>query len=138
MAKRYRVELIQDELFALCQRVDGLERVIVVSLDGFEVSAYPPVADQEIEPPLHSPNIAATAANAIALGEKALKRLNQGALERLIVEGKEGTMIIYPIEKTDAALVVMVDKSAKMGLVSLVMRQSIGQLVPILDRKFSD
>jgi len=132
MAKRYRVELLQDELFTLCDKVAGLDQAVVVSLDGFVVASHPAAADDDTTP-LHSPNIAATAASAISLGEGALKRLEHGDFERLIIEGEQGAMIIHPIGgDTDAALVAMVSKQARMGLASLAMRHSANALAEIL------
>ena len=46
-------------------------------------------------------------------------------------------MIIYPIDGSDAALVAIVRKDAKMGLTSLAMRQSVTELATILDRGVS-
>lgn len=132
MALRYRVELLQEELANLCQWVDGIEQAVVVNLDGFVVASYPPSADEEESSPLHSPKIAATAASAIALGEKALNRLEHGRFERLIIEGFGGAMIIYPISDDDAALVAMLRKDVKMGMASLAMRRSLTQLSTIL------
>jgi len=135
MAKRYRVELLQDVLSILCQRVEGIEQAVVVSLDGFVVASHPPAADDEDESPLRSPQVAATAASAIALGEKALGRLAHGDFERLIIEGKSGAMVIHPIDGADAALVAMAGKETKMGLASFAMRQSVTKLEDILDRQ---
>lgn len=134
MARRYRVEILQDEISLLCQRVEGLDRAVVVSMDGFVVASHPPVDDSSDSAPLHSPNVAATAASAIALGERALDRLAHGSFERLIIEGGSGAMIIYPIADTDAALVAVVRKDTKMGLASLAMSQSLSKLATILHR----
>ena len=131
MAKRYRVELLQDELTTLCDKVAGLDQAVVVSLDGFVVASHPVASDDDTSP-LQGPNVAATAASAISLGEGALNRLEHGNFERLIIESEEGAMIIYPITDADAALVAMVDKETRMGLASLAMRQSIGRLAEIL------
>ena len=135
MATRYRVELLQDVLSNLCQRVDGIEQAVVVSLDGFVVAAHTPAADTAEDSPLHSPKIAATAANAIALGTTTLGRLEHGEFERLIMEGQSGAMIIYPIGGADAALVTVVNKEAKMGLASRAMRLSITELATVLSRE---
>lgn len=134
MATRYRVELLEDVLSELCQKVSGIEQAVVVSLDGFVVAAHPPAAETETDSPLHSPKIAATAANAIALGTKTLGRLEYGKFERLIMEGEGGAMIIYPFDLTDAALVTMVSKDVKMGLASRAMRLSLAELGSILGR----
>ncbi len=132
MTIRYRVELLQEALSTLCERVNGIDQAVLVSLDGFVAASYPPAADLQVDSPLHSPNIAATAANAIALGNGALDRLAHGELERLIIEGQNGAMIIHPIPGAEAALVTLVDKDTKMGLASLAMRKLIAELATIL------
>ena len=132
MATRYRVDLLEEVLATLCQRVEGIEQAVVVSLEGFVVASHPPADDEGADSPLHSPTIAATAANAIALGTRTLGRLDHGDFERLIMEGKSGAMIIYPIEGADAALVTIIRKDAKMGLASRAMRLSVGELAAIL------
>jgi len=131
MPKRYRVDLLQDQLAGLCRRVDGIEQAVVVSLDGFVAASYPPAAGDDT--PLASPNVAATAANAISLGENALGRLDHGRFQRLIIEGETGAMIIYPIGRPGAALVAVVRREGKMGLVSHAMRQITDGLAAILE-----
>jgi predicted regulator of Ras-like GTPase activity (Roadblock/LC7/MglB family) len=56
------------------------------------------------------------AAALIALGEQTLIRLAQGQMQRLLIEGVDGAIIVYPINQ-NAALAAMVDKGAKMGMV---------------------
>jgi predicted regulator of Ras-like GTPase activity (Roadblock/LC7/MglB family) len=106
----------------------------MTNLEGFVVASYPS-GDDESESPLPSPKIAATAASAVALGEGSLQRLEHGVLERLIIEGETGSVIIHPIRGADAALIAITAKDAKMGLVSLAMRQSIAALESILSQR---
>ncbi len=133
MPTRYRVELLQDVLSTLCQRVCGVEQAVVTSLEGFVVASFPS-SDDESEFPLHSPKIAATAASAVALGEGSLERLKHDVLERLIIQGETGSVIIHPIRGADAALIAITAKDAKTGLVSLAMRQSMVAIESILSQ----
>lgn len=133
MPKRYRVDLLQDQLADLCQRIDGIEQAVVVSLDGFVAASYPPTTGDDTPTPLDSPTVAATAASAIALGENALGRLDHGRFQRLIMEGESGAMIIYPVGRRSAALVAIVHRDSKMGLVSLAMRQITDNLAAIIE-----
>jgi predicted regulator of Ras-like GTPase activity (Roadblock/LC7/MglB family) len=132
MTTRYRVHQLEEVLSDLCRRVEGIEQAVVVSLEGFVVASHPPAVDEGADSPLHSPTIAATAANAIALGTRTLGRLEHGEFERLIMEGQSGAMIIYPIVGADAALVTIIRKDTKMGLASRAMRLSVGELAAIL------
>ncbi len=52
-------------------------------------------------------------ATLIGLAERTLGRLEQGELERLLMEGEEGVMVVYPAGR--ATLAVLVDKTQKLG-----------------------
>jgi predicted regulator of Ras-like GTPase activity (Roadblock/LC7/MglB family) len=47
------------------------------------------------------------------LAERTLGRLEQGELERLLMEGEDGVMVVYPAGR--ATLAVLVDKDQKLG-----------------------
>ena len=132
MAVRYRVDQLQGILSALCNRISGIDQLVVVSMEGFVVASHPPTTAPSTQAPLDSLRIAATAANAISLGKGALDRLEHGRFERLIIEGENGSMIVYPLDETAAALVAMVRKDAKLGMASLAMRQSVEDLADII------
>ncbi|MBN1315366.1 MAG: roadblock/LC7 domain-containing protein [Anaerolineales bacterium] len=137
MAGRYRVDLLQDELAGLCNKMEDIIEAVVISLDGFVVASHPPASDLSDEPHLNTMAIAATAGSVISHSQNILERLKQGNIERLLVEGTNGAMMIYPISQTDAALVAMVTKDVKMGLTSLAMRKSITRLSDILTGEYS-
>jgi predicted regulator of Ras-like GTPase activity (Roadblock/LC7/MglB family) len=54
-------------------------------------------------------------ATLIGLAERTLGRLQQGELERLMMEGEHGTMLVYPAGR--ATLAVLIDKDAQLGKV---------------------
>ncbi len=136
MVKRYRADLLQDEISALFHRVDGLERVVVVSLDGFVVASYPPSPDdEEDDTPTNGLQIAATAASAISMARTALGRLDAGNWQQLIIDGESGAMILRPIGGTDAALAAVASKRAKIGLTSSAMGRSVSRLAAVLSRE---
>lgn len=124
MINLYRVEILEDRLKELSETVPGVQGAVIVSIEGFVVAAHPP-ADFSGYSDLaaNTPQIAAMSATLMALGEQTLARLAQGKVERLLIEGDEGAMIVYPINRS-AALATMVDKSAKMGLSLLAARRA--------------
>ena len=122
MVNVYRVDILEDRLRVLKESVPGIMGTVIVSIEGFVVAAYPP-ADDDLSQPTSTPQIAAMAATLIALGEEALTRLAQGKIERLLIEGQNGAMIVYPINR-NAALAAMVDKGAKLGLTLLTVAQA--------------
>jgi predicted regulator of Ras-like GTPase activity (Roadblock/LC7/MglB family) len=122
MVNVYRVDILEDRLRELTESVPGILGTVIVSVEGFVVAAYPP-ADGDSYQATSTPQVAAMAATLIALGEQALTRLAQGEIERLLVEGYSGAMIVYPINR-NAALAAMVDKKAKLGLTLLTISQA--------------
>jgi predicted regulator of Ras-like GTPase activity (Roadblock/LC7/MglB family) len=122
MVNVYRVDILEERLRELVESVPGIEGTVIVSIEGFVVAAYPP-ANEDLSQATSTPQIAAMAATLIALGEEALTRLAQGKIERLLVEGIHGAMIVYPINR-NAALAAMVDKQAKLGLTLLTVSQA--------------
>ncbi|MCL4871247.1 MAG: roadblock/LC7 domain-containing protein [Anaerolineae bacterium] len=119
MVNIYRVNILEDRLRQLTETVPGISGTVIVSIEGFVVAAYPPSEQSSLASAAEtSPTsqVAAMAAALIALGEQTLIRLAQGQMERLLIEGEDGAIVVYPINQ-NAALAAMVDKGAKMGLV---------------------
>lgn len=134
MTTTYRADLLEDVLAGLCQGTEGIEQVVIVSVEGFVVASHSSASVEGAESGRLGQTIAAMAANAIGLGTRTLERLECGNLERLIVEGKTGAMIIQPIVAANAALAVIVRKDAKVGLASSAMRLSAVTISAILSR----
>jgi predicted regulator of Ras-like GTPase activity (Roadblock/LC7/MglB family) len=114
MVREYRSETLERTLRTLHLAVPGILASVIVNIDGLLVSAYPPGNDDNLtENPTSSPQVAAMAATLIGLAERTLGRLAQGDLERLLMEGEDGVMVVYPAGR--AALAVLVAKDVKMG-----------------------
>lgn len=131
MDRQFRSEALEDELKKLHRLIDGIKATVIVNIDGLLVAAYPP-GDEENphENPTSSPQVAAMSATLIGLAEKTLGRLAQGDLERLLMEGEDGTMVVYPAGR--AAVAVLVDKTAHMGQVLYATRQAAVEVERIL------
>lgn len=131
MTQQFRSEALEDELKKLHKLVDGVKATVIVNIDGLLVAAYPAGdEDNPHENPTSSPQVAAMAATLIGLAEKTLGRLAQGDLERLLMEGEEGTMVVYPAGR--ASVAVLVEKSAHMGHVLYATKQAAAQVIGIL------
>jgi len=131
MSQMFRSQALEDELKKLHQIVQGVKATVIVNIDGLLVAAYP--AGDEEDPlanPTSSPQVAAMSATLIGLAEKTLGRLEQGDLERLLMEGEDGTMVVYPAGR--AAVAVLVNKSAHMGHVLYATKQAAAQVTEIL------
>ncbi|HRE47630.1 MAG TPA: roadblock/LC7 domain-containing protein [Aggregatilineales bacterium] len=109
-----RQELIDDTLRKMHAVVPGIKASVVVNRDGLLVAAYPPTEDDDyLANPTSSPQVAAMAATLISLAERTLGRLEQGDLARLLMEGEDGVMVVYPAGR--ATLAVLVDKEQRMS-----------------------
>jgi predicted regulator of Ras-like GTPase activity (Roadblock/LC7/MglB family) len=94
--------------------VQGIKASVVVNRDGLLVASMPPGNEEDyLANPTSSPQVAAMSATLIGLAERTLKRLEQGELERLLMEGEQGVMVVYPAGR--ATLAVLVDKEQKIG-----------------------
>jgi len=125
----YRTDLLETELYLLCQGLTHVQGAVIVSIDGFVVAAHTPPQNSGRA---DSPQIAAMAATLVALSERTLFRLAQGALDRLLLEGEHGAMLIIPAGKT-AAVALMVDKHAKIGLSLYKLKKSVQKIRKVLE-----
>ncbi|MBK9049581.1 MAG: roadblock/LC7 domain-containing protein [Chloroflexi bacterium] len=134
MVNIYRVNILEDRLRQLTEAVPGIMGTVIVSIEGFVVAAYPPSEQSSLASAIDmssTSQVAAMAAALIALGEQTLGRLAQGQMERLLIEGGEGAIIVYPINQ-NAALAAMVDKNAKMGMVLVAIARAAAAFGDVL------
>jgi predicted regulator of Ras-like GTPase activity (Roadblock/LC7/MglB family) len=128
---KFRQELIDDILRKLHTAVQGIKASVVVNRDGLLVASYPPGDEEDpLANPTSSPQVAAMSATLIGLAERTLGRLEQGELERLLMEGEDGVMVVYPAGR--ATLAVLVDKEQKLGPVLYAAARSAKDVAEIL------
>ncbi|NDJ76111.1 MAG: hypothetical protein GYB65_07615 [Chloroflexi bacterium] len=131
MVREYRSETLERTLRTLHTAVPGIIASVIVNIDGLLVSAYPPGDDDSYhENPTSSPQVAAMAATLIGLAERTLGRLAQGDMERLLIEGEDGVMLVYPAGR--AALAVLVRKDVKIGMVLYATSRARNDVMKIL------
>ncbi len=127
----YRVQLLEDVLIRLHSNVGGLQGAVVVSTEGFVVAAYAGDGRTRSRTAVDSPQVAAMAAAIIALGERVLERLSRGEIDRILLDGTAGGIVVVPSGR-DAALATMVSKDAKLGLVMYEVRRAANEVEKIL------
>ncbi|NPV67007.1 MAG: hypothetical protein HPY64_07675 [Anaerolineae bacterium] len=129
----YRSEALGEILRSLKEGQRGVQAAVVLSVEGLLVEAYPPdtSADSHINP-TSSPQVAAMASVMAGLSRRTLERLAQGALQRLLVQGEEGVLLIYPCGRN--FLAVLVDRDARLAPVITAMNAKTPQLQAILER----
>jgi predicted regulator of Ras-like GTPase activity (Roadblock/LC7/MglB family) len=131
MAQEYRSEKLEDSLRKLHQSVAGIKATVIVNIDGLLVAAFPPGdEDNPHENPTSSPQVAAMSATLIGLAERTLGRLAQGDLERLLMEGQEGVMVVYPAGR--ASVAVLVTKDARLAHVLTATKIAAAEVQEIL------
>jgi len=97
-----------------------LEALVLVSLDGLPIaSLLPPDSEED--------RIAALSATIIALGERASEELKKGAIEQAYVKSESGYIITTGI-KDLAALMVVTNKEAKLGMALFSIRKGIQEI----------
>lgn len=127
----YRSDKLESALRALHTVVDGVKASVIVNNDGLLVSSFPPGdEDNPHENPTSSPQVAAMSATLIGLAERTLGRLAQGELERLLMEGEEGVMVVYPAGR--ASLAVLVGKDARLAHVLFAAKRAASEVKDIL------
>ena len=131
MPQEYKDEVLERTLKALHEEVAGVKSSVVVNNDGLLVAAFPP-GDEENphQNPTSSPQVAAMSATLIGLAERTLGRLAQGELERLLMEGEEGVMVVYPAGR--ASLAVLVQKDARLSHVIGAAKKAAADVARIL------
>jgi len=128
---KFRQELIDDTLRKLHTAVQGIKASVVVNRDGLLVASFPPGDEEDpLANPTSSPQVAAMSATLIGLAERTLGRLEQGELERLLMEGEDGVMVVYPAGR--ATLAVLVDKVQKLGPVLYAAARTAKEVTDIL------
>jgi predicted regulator of Ras-like GTPase activity (Roadblock/LC7/MglB family) len=129
----YRVNLLEDRLQSLTESVEGILGAVVVSVEGFVVASYAPRGKPDTDRLVtNTPQLAAMSATLMALGEQTLTRLAQGKIERLMIEGEDGAMLVYPINQ-NAAVAVLVAKWAKIGLALLASARAARDFALLLE-----
>jgi predicted regulator of Ras-like GTPase activity (Roadblock/LC7/MglB family) len=109
----------------------GIKAAVVVNNDGLLVSAYPPGdEDNPHQNPTSSPQVAAMSATLIGLAERTLGRLQQGELERLLMEGEDGVMVVYPAGR--ASLAVLCEKDARLAYILGATKKAASEVAAIL------
>lgn len=131
MPLHYRSDALHRCLHDLHRQAPGLRGSAIITHDGLVIAAYPPGWDSNIHDPTGGENVAAMAAVVVSTANRAMERLAQGELERVLMEGARGTMGVWPTTP-DAALAILIEKEAKLGLTLLAARQTAQEIRTVL------
>jgi len=134
MPSEYREErLVRVLREQIHENIQGVHESVIVTNDGLVVAAYPGVVEERNTPSDTGSShwVAALAAEIIAQSRRAFGQLAQGAVNRILIDGESGSMIVVPAGE-HAALAVMVDTQTKLGLAMFQVArvaEYIGELV---------
>ena len=134
MPIEYRSDALLRSLAALYNDAPEIHGSAIITHDGLVIASYPPGWDGDIHDPTGGENVAAMAAVVVGLAEKTLTRLDQGGLERVVMEGERGSVGVFPAT-TDSALALLIAKDAKLGLILHAARRAADQIRTILDNR---
>jgi predicted regulator of Ras-like GTPase activity (Roadblock/LC7/MglB family) len=133
MPTYFRSDAILQCLQALHRRVPGICGSAIITSDGLVVATYPPGWDSNIQDPAGADSVAAMASVIATAAERTVARLEQGALERVLIEGEKGVVGVFPCTP-DSGLAVLIAKDAKLGLAAHAARQTADEIGGILKR----
>src|SRR5437763_1414446 len=135
MKDEFRPDALLRSLAALIHAApEEVRGATIVTHDGLVIASYPPGWEADIHDPAGGENVAAMAAVVVGLAEKTLTRLDQGGVERVLMEGERGTVAVFPATP-DSALALLIAKDAKLGLILHAARKAADQIRTILDNR---
>jgi predicted regulator of Ras-like GTPase activity (Roadblock/LC7/MglB family) len=108
--KQSRSARLHRSLEDLIKQTSDIRGALIVSNEGFLVASAIDDAD----------TIGPIASNLFDLADKAVQRLAQGSVQRVLVDASEGTIATVPAGP-HAVLVTVVNKQAKLGVVMELM-----------------
>ncbi|RMX03550.1 hypothetical protein D8I35_16905 [Corticibacter populi] len=111
-----RIDILESTLKELNGSTADIEASALISIDGLLVaSAMPQGMDED--------RIGAMSAAILSMGERAARELARGALERVLIQGSNGVIIMTSAGE-EAVLTVTAKANAKLGLLFLDIKRA--------------
>lgn len=108
---------LNNTLQAFVTSSPDIQGACIVTPDGLPLVAH-------LSSALDEERVAAMSAAMLSLGERIGSELSRGGIERISVEGTEGTAILTSCGE-DAVFLVLASKSAKQGVIMLEIKQAL-------------
>ena len=119
-----RTEMFQRALDELNGSTADIEASALISTDGLMIaSALPAGMDED--------RIGAMSAALLSLGDRAARELARGGLERVLIQGQKG-YVIMSSAGGEAVLTVLAKPNAKLGLIFLDIRRAAETLAELI------
>jgi len=111
-------------LHELEKSVSGIEAGVIVDTQGLPISsAMPEHVNEGV--------IAAMTATILSVSENALKELGKGNINKILVEGNDGSLILMNAGQ-NAILAVLIRQQSNLGLIFFVMRRAAKKIARLL------
>jgi uncharacterized protein len=119
-----RTEMFQQSLEELNGSTADIEASALISTDGLMIaSALPQNMDED--------RIGAMSAALLSLGERTARELVRGSLERVLIQGERG-YVIMSAAGPEAVLTVLAKPNAKLGLIFLDIKRAAETLSKLI------
>lgn len=119
-----RTEMFQQILNDLNGSSADIEASALISTDGLMIASALPVGIDE-------DRVGAMSAALLSLGDRAGRELARGAIDRVLVQGEKG-YVIMSSSGDEAVLTVLAKPNAKLGLVFLDIKRAAEALAKLL------
>ena len=120
-----KVSVLHNKLQDFIVNTPDIEGAILVSPDGLPLTSVLPA-------PFDEERTAAMSAAMLSLGDRIAFDLARGATERVLVEGEKGSSILVGCGE-DVALLILANKEAKQGIISLAIKNLVEEIMPMLN-----
>jgi predicted regulator of Ras-like GTPase activity (Roadblock/LC7/MglB family) len=103
----------QQQAELITEEIDGIQAVVVATIDGFEIASV-------IRSALQAPRISALASSIAAIGEVVSSEAQLGSVRSVTVDTGSGAAMIYTIRGGESAfvLIVIADSRALIGQIA--------------------
>jgi predicted regulator of Ras-like GTPase activity (Roadblock/LC7/MglB family) len=117
-----RADRLQRVLEDLKEKSPNIRGALLVTENGLVVAAVMDDAEQ----------FGAIAANLFDLSRKASQRLDQGDVERVVIDAEQGTIVVFPAGP-HVSLTAIVDKNAKLGLILRLVARAVPDIAEMME-----
>jgi len=119
-----RAEKIEQILKNLQTETPDVEGAVLLSMDGLPMASV-------LSADITEDDVAAIAAALLGMGEKAVENLNKGALNRVLVQGEDGYILLVGAGE-EVVLAVITTKKAKIGMIFFDANHAAKEIAKIL------
>jgi len=131
-----RSDLMFDQLQELQASSSDIEASAVISSSDIEASAVISVdgliMSSALPGDVEEDRVSAMSAAMLSLGERIAGELSRGLLDQVYVRGDQGYVLLASVGE-DAVLTVLAHEGAKLGLVFMMIRRTVGALERIIE-----